>query len=63
MLVIQRVKHRDTEAIHAKLDELLEVNGDAKNEFMSIDAEEVERESPNLLARHRLASGTAGPVS
>jgi low affinity Fe/Cu permease len=50
------VKRRDTEAIHAKLDDLLEVNGDAKNEFMSIDAEEVERESPSLLARLRPAS-------
>jgi low affinity Fe/Cu permease len=49
------VKHRDTEAIHAKLDELLEVNGDAKNELMSIDAEEVERENPSLLARLRPA--------
>src|SRR5215210_7144498 len=46
-LVIERAEHRDTQAIHAKLDELLKVNGDAKNELMSIDdkdAEEVERQ-------------------
>ncbi|MCA1361276.1 low affinity iron permease family protein [Bradyrhizobium sp. IC3069] len=46
-LVIQRAEHRDTQAIHAKLDELLKVHGDAKNSLMTIDdkdAEEVERE-------------------
>lgn len=46
-LVIQRAEHRDTQAIHAKLDELLKVHGDAKNSLMNIDdkdAEEVERE-------------------
>src|SRR3954464_7331595 len=45
-LVIQRAEHRDTQAIHAKLDELLKVNGDANNKIMLIDekdAEEVER--------------------
>jgi low affinity Fe/Cu permease len=46
-LVIQRAEHRDTQALHAKLDEPLKVHGDAKNELMNIDkkdAEEVERE-------------------
>jgi low affinity Fe/Cu permease len=50
-LVIQRAEHRDTQAIHAKLDELLKVHDDAKNELMNIDdkdAEAVERE------RHRV---------
>src|SRR3954471_3949531 len=45
-LVIQRAEHRDTQAIHAKLDELLKVNGEANNKIMLIDekdAEEVER--------------------
>ena len=44
---MQRAEHRDTQAIHAKLDELLKVHGDANNEIMSLDdkdAEEVERE-------------------
>ncbi|WP_244941339.1 low affinity iron permease family protein [Bradyrhizobium yuanmingense] len=46
-LVIQRAEHRDTQALHAKLDELLRVNGDAKSSLMTLDdkdAEEVERE-------------------
>lgn len=46
-MVIQRAEHRDTQALHAKLDELLRVNGDAKNSLMTLDdkdAEEVEQE-------------------
>jgi low affinity Fe/Cu permease len=52
-LVIQRAEHRDTQAIHAKLDELLKVHGDAKNSLMAIDdtdAEEVEREREKIRA-------------
>ena len=41
-LFIQRAEHRDTQAIHAKLDELLKVHGDAKNSLMSLDDEEAE---------------------
>src|SRR3954454_4836372 len=46
-LVIQRAEHRDTQALHAKLDELLKAVGDADNKVMDIDekdAEEVEIE-------------------
>ena len=46
-LVIQRAEHRDTQAIHAKLDELLKAGHRANNEIMSIDdkdAEEVEQD-------------------
>jgi low affinity Fe/Cu permease len=46
-LVIQRAEHRDTQALHAKLDELLKAVGDADNDVMDIDekdAEEVEKE-------------------
>jgi len=46
-LVIQRAEHRDTQAIHAKLDELLKATNRANNDIMRIDgkdAEEVERE-------------------
>ena len=46
-LVIQRAEHRDTQAIHAKLDELLKAPGRANNDLVSIDkkdAEEIERE-------------------
>ena len=59
-LVIQRAEHRDTQAIHAKLDELLKVNGDAKNELISIDdkdAEEVEYERNRV----RASSKSSGP--
>ena len=46
-LFIQRAEHRDTQAVHAKLDELLKVHGKAENRLMRIDdkeAEEVEAE-------------------
>jgi len=45
-LVIQRAEHRDTQAIHAKLDELLKAPGRANNDLVSDkkDAEEIERE-------------------
>jgi low affinity Fe/Cu permease len=32
-LIIQRAEHRDTQAIHAKLDELLRAEGGARNEL------------------------------
>jgi low affinity Fe/Cu permease len=41
-LFIQRAEHRDTQAIHAKLDELLRVDGDARTELSGIDEEEPE---------------------
>jgi low affinity Fe/Cu permease len=41
-LLIQRAEHRDTQAIHAKLDELLRVHGEARNELMRLDREEPE---------------------
>jgi low affinity Fe/Cu permease len=46
-LVIQRAEHRDMQAVHAKLDEILKASLHADNEVMTIDdkdAEEVERE-------------------
>ena len=52
-LVIQRAEHRDTQAIHAKLDELLKVHGDAEDELMGIDekdAEEIERDRDKVKA-------------
>jgi low affinity Fe/Cu permease len=41
-LFIQRAEHRDTQAIQAKLDELLRVHGNARNELMNIDEQEPE---------------------
>jgi low affinity Fe/Cu permease len=41
-LFIQRAEHRDTQAIHAKLDELLRVDDDARNEIAQVDEQEPE---------------------
>jgi low affinity Fe/Cu permease len=52
-LVIQRAEHRDTQAIHAKLDELLKAVGDADKDVMDIDdkdAEDVEKEREKVKA-------------
>jgi low affinity Fe/Cu permease len=46
-LFIQRASHRDTQAIHAKMDELLHATGQARNVLTKIDnaePEEIERE-------------------
>jgi low affinity Fe/Cu permease len=45
-LFIQRAEHRDTQAIQAKLDELLRAHGDARTELTHLDeqtAEEIEK--------------------
>jgi low affinity Fe/Cu permease len=47
-LVIQRAEHRDTQALHAKLDELLRVHGDARNDLIKVDQEDAED-----IERHR----------
>jgi low affinity Fe/Cu permease len=41
-LFIQRAEHRDTQAIHAKLDELLRAEGAADNDLRTLDREEPE---------------------
>jgi low affinity Fe/Cu permease len=41
-LVIQRAEHRDTQALQAKLDELLRANDKARNDMTAIDQEEPE---------------------
>jgi len=47
-LFIQRAEHRDTQAIHAKLDELLRVEGRARSELIELDDQE-----PEAIERHR----------
>ena len=47
-LFIQRAAYRDTQAIHAKLDELLKADGVARSELVHIDAIE-----PEEIADHR----------
>jgi low affinity Fe/Cu permease len=47
-LFIQRAEHRDTQAIQAKLDELLHATTRARNELTHIDEQE-----PEEIERHR----------
>lgn len=47
-LFIQRAEHRDTQAIQAKLDELLHAQSTARNALTHIDDKE-----PEDIARHR----------
>ncbi len=47
-VLIQRATHRDTQALHAKLDELLKAEINARNELTQIDEQE-----PEDIERHR----------
>lgn len=47
-LIIQRAEHRDTQAIHAKLDELLRADGNARSELSRMDEQE-----PETIQEHR----------
>lgn len=47
-LFIQRATHRDTQAIHAKIDELLHTNRKARDELARVDQEE-----PEVIEEHR----------
>jgi low affinity Fe/Cu permease len=48
-LIIQRAEHRDTQAIHAKLDELLRSDVKARPELSLLDQQE-----PEVIEEHRL---------
>jgi low affinity Fe/Cu permease len=47
-LFIQRTNRRDNLALHAKLDELLRVDQDARSELVQLDEQE-----PEAIERHR----------
>jgi low affinity Fe/Cu permease len=47
-LFIQRANRRDNLALHAKLDELLRVDNDARSELAQLDEQE-----PEVIERHR----------
>ena len=47
-IFIQRAERRDTQAIHAKLDELLRAEGKARNELTNLDDKE-----PEEIIAHR----------
>ena len=50
-LFIQRAEHRDTQALQAKLDELLRVHGAARNELIDLDQREPEEIDKEREAR------------
>jgi low affinity Fe/Cu permease len=47
-LFIQRSSHRDTQALHAKLDELLRVDINARSKLAMLDEKE-----PEFIVKHR----------
>jgi low affinity Fe/Cu permease len=51
-LFVQRAEHRDTQAIHAKLDELLRAEVSARNELTGVDQRE-----PEEIEQHRAQQG------
>jgi low affinity Fe/Cu permease len=57
-LFITRTEHRDTEAIHAKLDELLRADGEARTELARLDEKDVEE-----IEAHRSETRQAAPDS
>ena len=57
-LVIQRAEHRDTQAIHAKLDEMLHVMGEARNELTRVDEED-----PTSTLAPRCRKGPSTPTA
>src|SRR5215475_8825991 len=62
-LFIQRAEHRDTQAIHAKLDELLRAEGKARSELATLDKkepEEIEAHRDHQQARGKRSAKSAG---
>jgi low affinity Fe/Cu permease len=53
-LLIQRTEHRDTQALQAKLDELLHAHSQANNALTKIDDQE-----PEDIVRHRTRARSA----
>jgi len=47
-LLIQRAEHRETQAMHAKLHELLKADSQARTELAAID-----KKDPEEIERHR----------
>src|SRR5215212_4080120 len=52
-LFIQRAEHRDTQALQAKLDELLRVHGNARKELSTVDELEPEEIDHHRTREHR----------
>ena len=65
-LVIQRAEHRDTQAVHAKLDELLHAQGSASSQLTKIDkkdAEEIEKHRKIARANDQLGNSRSSSAS
>jgi low affinity Fe/Cu permease len=58
-LFITGTEHRDTQAIHAKIDELLRTHGEARSELTRLDEQDVE-EIEAHRTRHRKNTTRAG---
>ena len=61
-LFIQRAEHRDTQAVHAKLDELLRAEGNARSELATLDKkepEEIEAHRDNQQAKGKQSAKAA----
>lgn len=56
-LFIQRAEHRDTQAIHAKLDELIHASQGSRDEIADMDAAE-----PEAIEEARSGGGPPDPV-
>jgi low affinity Fe/Cu permease len=52
MMTLPRTEHRDTLAIHAKIDELLRAHGEARTELSLLDKEDIEE-----IEAHRVVAG------
>jgi low affinity Fe/Cu permease len=52
-LVIQRAEHRDTQALQAKLDELLRADDKARTDLATIDQQEPETIERQRASEHR----------
>jgi low affinity Fe/Cu permease len=59
-LFIQRAEHRDTQAIHAKLDELLRAASRARDELTHVDEEEPEDIEEHRAEEHKLREAQSG---
>ena len=59
-LVIQRAEYRDRQAIQAKLDELLRVHDDAKNEIINLDDAALEDVEQSRQRIKKKALGRSG---
>ena len=59
-LFINRTGHRDTQALHAKLDELLRTHGEARTELTTLDDHDVEDIEEHRQHQRELDSQKSG---